>query len=130
VQENPVLVLLDLRGHFEEREDHGRGLGRGQGRVRERVRAERMVQDVGATGEQKPCGVREERRRRGAGAVEIILDGLDIVFTIAPRAVEVFIHVWGGRAAKDVTTNRGLSPAAMTSALTITRHGSAHEAAA
>jgi hypothetical protein len=97
VQENPVLVLLDLRGHFEAREDHGRGLGRGQGRVRERVRAERMVQDVGATGEQKPCGVREERRRRGAVAVESILDGLDIVFTIAPRAVEVFIHVLGGR---------------------------------
>ena len=46
-QENPVLVLFDLRGHFEEREDHGGGLGRGQGRVSERVGAERMMQDIG-----------------------------------------------------------------------------------
>jgi hypothetical protein len=37
---------------------------------------------------------------------------------------------WGVGASQDVTTHRGLSPAAMTSALTITRHGWAHEAAA
>ena len=43
MQENPVLVLFDLRGHFEQREDHGGGLGRGQGRVGERVGAEGMV---------------------------------------------------------------------------------------
>ena len=46
MQENPVLVLFDLRGHFEEREDHGGGLGRGQGRVGERVGAERMMQGI------------------------------------------------------------------------------------
>ena len=95
MQENPVLVLFDLRGHFEEREDHGGGLGRGQGRVGERVGAERMVQDIGATREQEPRGVGEEGRRRGAIAVEVILDRLDIVFAIAPGAVEVFIHVLG-----------------------------------
>ena len=50
-----------------------------------------MVQDVGAPGEQKPCGVREERRRRGAVAVEIILDGLDIVCTIAPEVVKLTV---------------------------------------
>jgi hypothetical protein len=36
----------------------------------------------------------------------------------------------GVGASQDVTTNRGLSPAAMTSALTMTRHGCSHEAAA
>lgn len=33
VQENPVLVLFDLRGHFEQGQDDGPGLGRGEGRV-------------------------------------------------------------------------------------------------
>ena len=76
MQENPVLVLFDLRGHFEEREDHGRGLGRGQGRVRERVGAERMMQDIGPARQEEPRGVGEEGCGRRAIAVEIILDRL------------------------------------------------------
>ena len=130
VEENAVLVLFDLRGHLEQGEDHGGRLGRGQGRVGERVRAEGMVEDIGGARQQEPHGVGEERRRRGAVAVEVTLDRLDIVFAIPPRAVEVFIHLLGRRRLQDVTTKRGLSPAAMTSALTITRHGWAHEAAA
>ena len=46
VPEQPVLVLCDRRGHFDEREDDGGGLGRGQGRVSERGGAERMRQDL------------------------------------------------------------------------------------
>jgi hypothetical protein len=97
VQENPVLVLFDLGCHFEEGEDHGAGLGRGEGRVGERVRTEGMVQDLGATRQQKPRGIGQERRGRGAVAVEVALDRLDIVFAIPSRAVEVFVHVLGRR---------------------------------
>ena len=130
VQENPVPVLFDLRGYLEECQDHGSGLGRGEGRVRERVRPEGMVQDVGTTGEEQPCGVREKGRGRRAVTVEVALDRLDIVFAIAPSAVEVLVHVLGCRVLQDVTTNRGSSPAAMTSALTMTRPRRSQEAAA
>jgi hypothetical protein len=85
VQEHPVLVLFDLGCHFAEGEDHGAGLGRGEGRVGERVRPEGMVQDIGATRQQKPRGIGQERRGRGAVAVEVALDRLAIVFAI-PRA--------------------------------------------
>ena len=37
MEENPVLVLFDLGGDFEEGEDDGRGLGLGQGGVLARV---------------------------------------------------------------------------------------------
>jgi len=97
VHENPVRVLFDLCGHFEEREDHGGGLGRGQGRVGERVGAERMMQDIGPAGQQEPRGVGEEGRGRRTVAVEVILHRLDIVFAIAAGTVQVFIHVLRGR---------------------------------
>jgi hypothetical protein len=38
VEENPVLVLFDLRSDFEEGEDHGRGLRLGQSSMVEGVR--------------------------------------------------------------------------------------------
>jgi hypothetical protein len=97
VQENPVLVLLDVRRHFEQREDHGAGLGRGEGRLGEGMRAQGMVEDLGGAGKQKPRGVGQERRVGGAVTVEITLDRFDIVFAIPPCAVEVFIHVLGCR---------------------------------
>ena len=62
VQENPVLVLFDLRRYFEEREDQRGGLRRGQWGVRQRVGAESMMEDIGGTGQEEPRGVREERR--------------------------------------------------------------------
>ena len=94
------------------------------------VRAQGMMQDIGGTGQEEPPGVGQEGRRRGAVAVEITLDGLDIVCTIPTRAVEFLIHpLWRG-APKEGTTKRGLSPAAITSALRMTRHGWAQEAAA
>jgi hypothetical protein len=97
VEENPVLVLFDLSRHFKEREEHGGRLSSGQGRVGPRVRAEGMVEDRGGARPEEPHGVGQERRRRGAVAVAVALDCLDIVFAIPPRAVEVFIHLLGGR---------------------------------
>ena len=97
VQEKPVLVLFDLRGHCAECQDHGSGLGRGEGRMGERVRPEGMVQDVGTTGEEQPCGVGEKCRRRRAVTGAVALDRLDIVFAIAPSAVAVLVHVLGWR---------------------------------
>ena len=93
VEENAVLVLFDLSRHFEEREDHGGGLGRGQWGVGQRVGAEGMMEDIGGARQQEPHGVGQEGRRRGAVAVEVTLDRLDIVFAIAPGAVEFFIHL-------------------------------------
>ena len=63
--------------------------------------------------------------------MELTLHGFDRVFAMAPGAVEVFIDLLGRRGiSNEVTTKRGLSPAAMTSALTITRQGWDQEAAA
>ena len=73
MEEHPVLVLFDLGCHFEQREDHGGRLGGGQSRVCQRVGTERMVEDIGGTRQQEPRGVGEERRRRGAVAVEVTL---------------------------------------------------------
>jgi hypothetical protein len=97
MQQHPILVLLDLGRDFAQGEDHGRGLRRGEGRVGECVQAERMVQDVGAAGEPPPRGVGEERRCGRTVAVEVTLDGLDIVCTIPARAVELCIPLvgWG-----------------------------------
>ena len=93
MQEDAVLVLFDVRGHFEKREDHGGGLGRGQGRVGERVGAKRMMQDIRPARQQEPCGIGEKGCGRRTIAVEVILHRLDIVFAIAAGTVQVFIHV-------------------------------------
>ena len=70
----------------------------GQGGMVQRVGAEGMVQDIGRTREEEPHGVGQEGRRRGAVAVEVTLDRLDIVFAIPAGAIEVFVqHLGGGR---------------------------------
>jgi hypothetical protein len=97
VEEKPVLVLFALRRHVQEREAHGGRLGRGQGRVGQRVRAESRVADSGGARQEEPHGVGQERRRRGPVAVEVALACRDLVCAMPPRAVEVCIHLWGGR---------------------------------
>src|SRR5215831_15973939 len=97
-EQDTVLVLFDLGRHFEEGEDHGRRLGLGQRGLVPRLGAEGMRQDRGGTRQQEPHGVRQEGRRRGAIAVEIPLDRLEIVFTLPTRAVDLLIHPlwrWG-----------------------------------
>ena len=103
VEENTVLVLFNLGRHFEEGEDHGRGLGLGQRSLLECLGAEGMMQDIGSTRQQEPHGVRQEGRGGGAVAVEVTLDRLDIVFTIPTRTVDVLIHALrgGGRQGGD-----------------------------
>ena len=130
MEENPVLVLFALRRHFKEREDQRGGLRGGQWGVSQRVGAEGMVEDRGGARQQEAHGVGQEGRRRGAVAVESTLDRLDSVFAMPPRAVEFFIHPLRSRRLEGGTTKRGLSPAAMPSALTITRQGWDQEAAA
>ena len=99
MEEDPILVLFDLRRHLEEGENHRGGLGVGERRVLQRVRAEGMVQDIGRTREQQAHGVGEEGRRGRAVTLQITLHRLDIVFTIPAGAIEVFVQhlVWGGR---------------------------------
>ena len=92
VVEYTVLVLFDLGSHFEEGEDHSRGLGLGQCGLLQRLGAEGMMQDIGGTRQQEPHRVGQEGRRRRAVAVEVTLDRLDVVFTGPTRAVEVLIH--------------------------------------
>ncbi len=91
VEEKAVLVLFDLGRHFEEREDQGGGLGGGQCGVGQRVGAESMGQDRGGARQQQPQGGGQEGRGRGAVAVEVPLDRLDIVCALAPRAGEFCI---------------------------------------
>ena len=95
--ENAVLILFDVRRDLEQREHYGRRLGRRQRGVGQRVGAQGMVEHIRATREEEPHSVGEEGRVRGAIAVEVTLDRFNIVFTIAPRTVEVFIHVLGCR---------------------------------
>ena len=82
MEEDTVLVLFDLGRHFEEGEDHGRGLGLGQSGLLQRLGAEGMMQDIGGTRQQEPHGVGQEGCCGGAVAVEVTLDCLDIVFLI------------------------------------------------
>jgi hypothetical protein len=85
MEENPVLILFDLRRHFEEREDQRGGLRGGQWGVRQRVGAEGMVEDRGGARQQESHGVSQEACRRGAVTVEITLDRLDSVFSVPLR---------------------------------------------
>ena len=82
MEENPVFVLFDLRGHFEEHEDQRGGLRVGQWGVSQGVGAEGMVEDISGAREQESHSVGQEGRRRGAVTVEITLDRLDIVFSV------------------------------------------------
>jgi hypothetical protein len=80
------------------------------------------------------------KRRRVALARKVVADVRSLwrslftallAFSPLPRAQYTSSDTCcGGGASQDVTTHRGLSPAAMTSALTMTRHGCSHEAAA
>ena len=105
VEEEPILVLCDLRCHLAEGEHHRGGLGVGARRVWQRVRAEGMVQHLGRTREQQAHGVGEAGRRGRAVTLQRTLHRLDRVFTIPAGAIEVFVqHLgWGGRKRGDAT---------------------------
>ena len=89
----PVLVLFDRRGHFDEREDDGGGWGRGQGRVSERGGAERMRQDLGPARQEAPRGGGKAGGGRRASAVAVMLDRLALVVAMAAGAVQGFLPV-------------------------------------
>lgn len=56
-----------------------------------------MMEDIGGTRQEEPHRVGQEACRRRAVAVEVILHGLDRIFTIATSAIEVFVeHLRGG----------------------------------
>ena len=92
VEEETVLGLFDLRRDFEEGQDPGRGLGVGQRGLLERWGAQGMRQDIRGTRQEEPHGVRQEGRGGRAVAVEVTRDGLDRVFTMPTRAVDLLIH--------------------------------------
>jgi hypothetical protein len=95
VEENAVLILFDLGRHLEQREHHGGRLGRRERGVGQRVGAQSMVEHRRTTCQEEPHGVGKEGRGGGAVAAEITLDRFDIVFTIPPGTIEVFIHLLG-----------------------------------
>ena len=99
-------------------------------RVWQRVRAEGMGQDRGRTRAQQAHGVGEEGRRGRAVTLQSTLHRRAIIFTMPAGAIEVFVPHLGGGAASEVTTKRGFSPALLTSALSTTRQGRDHDAAA
>jgi hypothetical protein len=91
-EEAAVLILLELGGPFEEREEQGGGVRLGSRGMWQSLRAQGMRQDRGGTGQEEPQGIGQASRRRGAVAVEITLDGLAIVFTSPTRAVACLIQ--------------------------------------
>jgi hypothetical protein len=98
VEENPVLVLFDLRGDFEEGEDDGRRLRLRQGGMLEGMCAQGVRQHIGRTSQKKPPRIRQKAGGRRTVAMEVILHGLDSIFAIAPGAIEIFVEpLRGGR---------------------------------
>jgi hypothetical protein len=98
MEEDALLVLFDLRGHFAEGHNDGRGLGLREPGVLPSLRAQGMVQGLGRTGEQQPRRMGQEGRRRGAIAAQVHLDRLDGIVASAASAIEVFVqHRGGGR---------------------------------
>ena len=91
MEKDSVLVLFDLGGAFAEGEDNRRGLGLRQRGVLEGVGAQSMMQSIGGPREHQPHRVGQEGRRRGPITVEVHFHRLDIVFAIAPGAIEVFV---------------------------------------
>ena len=71
MEEDPILVLFDLRGDFEEGQDDGRGLGLGQRGVLQGMRAQGMVQGIGRTREEQTHRIGQEGGRGGAVTVEV-----------------------------------------------------------
>lgn len=63
MEENPILVLFDLEGDFEEGQDDGRGLRLGQGRMLQGVRPHGMMQDIGGTREEESHRIGQEAGR-------------------------------------------------------------------
>lgn len=110
MEENPVLVLFDRRGHFEERKHHGGGLSPDQGSVGQCVGTERMMQDIRSARQEEPCGMRKEGRGRCAVAVEVIFHRLDVVFASTAGTVQVFIHGLQGRRPSGRYDKPGLVP--------------------
>ena len=111
MEEDPVFVLLDLRRHFEERHNEGRGLSGGERRVLQRVRAQGVVEHIRGTGQEEPQSVGEARRRGGAVAVQVACDGLEIIFAIAAGTVEVLLeHRRRGGLQRGVPILPGLLP--------------------
>ena len=97
MEENPVLVLFDLGGDFAEGEEDGRGLRLGEGGLLSGVRTEGRMEDRGGTCEEEPHRMGQDSGGRRAGAVEVMLHRLAIVFAIATGAIEVFGAPLGGR---------------------------------
>ena len=63
MEQNPILVLFHLGGHFEQREEDRGRLGLGQRGLLQRLGAEGMVEDIGGTRQQEPRGIGQEGRR-------------------------------------------------------------------
>jgi len=121
MEEEPILVRFDRGRHCEEGADQGGGWGVRQGRVLQGGRAEGRVEARGATGQGRSAGVGQEGRRRGAVTVEGTVHGLDGMFAWTTSAGEVLVLPLERGASRDVTTQYGLSPAAMPPALSTTR---------
>ena len=77
MEENPVLVLFELRGDFEEGEDDGRRLRLRQGGMLEGMCAQGVMQHIGRTSQKKPHRIRQKAGGRRTVAMEVILHGLD-----------------------------------------------------
>ena len=97
MEEDPILVLFDLRRHFEECQHHRRGLGLGQRGVLSCMRTQGMMEDIRCTSQEEPHTVGQERRRGRAVAVKITFHGFDIIFAIAAGAVKVLVQHLRGR---------------------------------
>ena len=96
MEEEAIFVLFDLRGHFEEGENDGRGLGLREPSGLQGLRAPGMGQGIGGPGEPQTRRLGQEGRRRGAITAEVPLDRLEGMVAIPAGAREVFVQPLGG----------------------------------
>ena len=88
------------------------------------------MQHIGAAGKEQAQVVGQEAMIGGAVRGKIVLEPLDPIFILSAGAVEVTVQALGGGRSRDVTTKRGLSLRAVTSALRTTRKACGHVLAA
>ena len=88
-----------------------------------------MDQLVSRTGIKQAQVVGEESVVRGAIAGQIVLHCLDEILVLSARAVQIAVQRLRLGSVSEVTTKRGLSPRAITSAFSTTRWACDQEAA-
>jgi hypothetical protein len=95
MESHAVLILLDLCCDFAQRQPHRRGLRLGHCGMGQRVETPGMVEDIRRTGQEQAHGGGQTGGGGGESTAQVMCEGLQGVFAVASRAVQVFIQQLG-----------------------------------